>query len=261
MSIISYAWKKCTYFGTYWTTYSPILIYLWKANSQSLVLNTECTVYLRDGLIDIHPACQGVDPEVLRLFTRHRVCDGCIGAKVIVVSRHPQETSPQHGILTEEVYKGRERNRCASLRCGICQFFFRFNSHLLSTYTRIVCSQTWGCCRSGPVWVCWADKCLSAGRLPGRWPSLSPRTPAGVRGQISWLSQLLLETTEITRLIKQLNHAECSSVSCPQRHLQFNTKKISSASELNFKDRGAERKRKWEFFKSDFHQIQREWLF
>lgn len=68
-----------------------------------ICLHTVC-VYLRNGLVDIHPACQWVDPEVLRLFAGHGVRDGCIGAKVVVMSCHPQETSPDHCILTKEVY-------------------------------------------------------------------------------------------------------------------------------------------------------------
>lgn len=67
-------------------------------------------VYLRNGLVDIHPACKGVNPEVLRLFTGHRVCDGCVGAEVIVMSCHAQETGPNHGVLTKEIC-GRGKNK------------------------------------------------------------------------------------------------------------------------------------------------------
>lgn len=72
-----------------------------------------CTCgYLGDGLVDVHPARQGVDPEVLRLLAGHRVRDGGVGAKVIVMSGHPQEAGPGHGVLTEEVCERREEEEC-----------------------------------------------------------------------------------------------------------------------------------------------------
>lgn len=72
--------------------------------------------YLRDGLVDINPAGQGVDPEVFRLFTGHRVRDGRVGAEVVVMCSHAQETGPDHGVLAEEVCGKRQFRRvfCAS---------------------------------------------------------------------------------------------------------------------------------------------------
>lgn len=45
-------------------------------------------MYLRNGLVDVHPASQGIDLEVLWLFTGHGVSNSCIGAKVVIMSCH-----------------------------------------------------------------------------------------------------------------------------------------------------------------------------
>lgn len=66
--------------------------------------------YLRNGLVDIHPACQWVHLKILRLFTGHGVHDGRIGAKVIIVSCHPQETGPNHCVLTKKICYRREKS-------------------------------------------------------------------------------------------------------------------------------------------------------
>lgn len=70
---------------------------------------TQFSVYLGNGLVDEHPACQGVDPQILRLLPGHGVRDGCIGAKVVIVSRYSQETGPDHRVLAKEVYRGGKR--------------------------------------------------------------------------------------------------------------------------------------------------------
>lgn len=55
---------------------------------------------LRYGLVDVNPASDRVDLQVLWLLLRHGVQDGRVGAEVIVVSRHAQEAGPDQSVFS-----------------------------------------------------------------------------------------------------------------------------------------------------------------
>lgn len=68
-----------------------------------MLLTADCPADLRYGLVHVDPSSHGVDPQVLGLLQRHGVSDGGVGAKVVVVRRHPQETGAHQRVLTQEV--------------------------------------------------------------------------------------------------------------------------------------------------------------
>lgn len=65
---------------------------------------------LRDGLVDVNPACHRIDTQVFWLLFRHGIRDGCIGAVVIIMCSDSQETGANHGVLPQEVCVNGDRN-------------------------------------------------------------------------------------------------------------------------------------------------------
>jgi len=67
-------------------------------------------VHLWDRLVDVDPSCAGVDVKVSWVFLGQRVGDGRIGALIVVVSRRPQEASPNRCVLSQEVWHGKGKH-------------------------------------------------------------------------------------------------------------------------------------------------------
>ena len=79
-------------------------------------LMTGLTPHLWDGVVDINPTSAGVDVQVGRPLAGQGVGDGRVAPLVVVVRRRPQETSPDRGVLPQEVWEEQEiRSKTVSL--------------------------------------------------------------------------------------------------------------------------------------------------
>lgn len=57
------------------------------------------------GLVDVEPASERADSQVLWLLKRHGVSQSPIGAKVIIVSCYTKETGTNQSVFLQKVYK------------------------------------------------------------------------------------------------------------------------------------------------------------